>query len=112
MKHQKDAQRAAILAAAEHLETHPQTFAHEIYIPVERTDRGDALAWIGFYLGYTAARPPMGLTTGIVATELGMPSTAQFYARMEAIDKDWKQDASHCAAALKAYADLYYGNAS
>lgn len=113
MKQQKDAQWAAILAAAEHLQLNPQTFAHAIYIPVKRTDRSDALGWIGFYLGYTAATPDMPLTTGMVATELGMASTAEFYGRMATIDREWDVDGEHCAAALNAYAALYYpGDAS
>jgi hypothetical protein len=102
--------RAAFLAAADHIERHPDQFDFMSCAKPVCGTPGCALGWVGSFLGVEPDPERLFSYPEDVAIACGVSNfAAQFYNRMDKLgDFDWSGNAAECANALRAYADKYH----
>lgn len=110
--------REAILAAAAHIEAHPEQWDFmECGIPKEHTcgTPGCALGWIGFFLKYNDKGGEIDSIRNLDDVSLFMDSVyqTQFYDRMNRLSNaspgpDWTSDATKAANTLRLYARSWH----
>lgn len=95
--------RDAILKAADHIESHPETFHFMATdIPHACDSPGCALGWVGFFAGIDANR------VGQVADAMSI-NTCDFYDQMDKYaGREWIDRPELCAVALRGYANEFH----
>lgn len=100
----------AIMKAADHIERSPQDFNFNAISVPSCGSPGCALGWIGHFMGFEPNRQ-CGFALSAVKM-LGIPRNELpefiFYARMDKLIKDWRDDPSTCARGLRLYAAKYH----
>lgn len=101
----------AILAAAAHIELHPETY--EFWnndVPRACEDNACALGWIGYFLGL---EPRTSAQYEVANLRLGI-DPAKFYSTMDGLlsldllsEPGWRRSPSLCAKGLRLYAQKY-----
>ncbi len=104
--------RQAILSAADHIESHPETFDFpETCVPHDCGSPGCALGWIAFAVG----RRSGSCHTAVEDIGLGVD---HFYETMNALNSqfeqrtgdcsNWMDEATLCATLMREYAEKHY----
>ena len=105
--------RAAILAAADHIEKNPRQYRDAAaFIPDSLSARGSCLGWIGYFAGY---QRDDGCASGVVLNVLRCAMPQAFHHRMCDIDAgwrswiwSWRSSARRAAWCLRRYADRHH----
>ena len=105
--------RAAILAAADHIESNPGSYRDaEAFIPDSLAARGSCLGWIAHFAAY---RRPDRCASGAVLNVLRCAMPQEFHWRMGDIDAgwrswfvSWRSNARRAAWCLRRYAERHH----